>query len=169
MGLGKSLSMISLIAAHPAVNLDLEAVTNCGPGNHMPVKSTLLIVPFSCKIPLSLHLRRLLSAEKYICLLLTLSVLTTWDHQLNRSANILILYDERLIRSSHLKPHTLKWHIFHAKRRVNDRATLSRFDVVITTFQTVSMEWKKHMSYSSNHSNLLFSLRWHRVVLDEGE
>ena len=46
---------------------------------------------------------------------------------------------------------------------------LSQFDVVITTFQSVSMEWKNYMSYSGSSSNLLFSLHWHRVALDEGE
>lgn len=48
MGLGKSLSMISLIAAHPAGSLDLKTFTDCDP-KQMPVKATLLVVPFSCK------------------------------------------------------------------------------------------------------------------------
>lgn len=49
MGLGKSLSMISLIAAHPAGNLDLKTFTDYDP-KQMPVKATLLVVPFSCKV-----------------------------------------------------------------------------------------------------------------------
>lgn len=73
------------------------------------------------------------------------------------------------MRLSHLQPHAFKWHIFHGKRRAKDREMLSQFDVVITTFQSVSMEWKNYMSYSGSSSNLLFSLHWHRVALDEGE
>ena len=85
MGLGKSLSMISLIAAHPAVDMDLKAVADCAPGTQIPVKATLLIVPFSCKKSFVCNIY-----ENDICLRLIFSVLTTWDHQLKRSANAAI-------------------------------------------------------------------------------
>lgn len=84
MGLGKSLSMISLIAAHPAVNMDLEAFAGCAPGKQTPVKATLLIVPYPCKSSFVYNIY-----ENDVSLQLIFSVLTTWDYQLKRLANSL--------------------------------------------------------------------------------
>lgn len=51
-------------------------------------------------------------------------------------------------------------------------ALTGRFDVVITTFRTLAMEWKGSnvsMKHSSSITDSLFSVLWHRVILDEGE
>lgn len=39
---------------------------------------------------------------------------------------------------------------------------LEEFDIVLTTYQTIVSEYRKE------ESHLFFSVRWRRVVLDEG-
>lgn len=43
-------------------------------------------------------------------------------------------------------------------------ADLTGVDVVLTTYHTVSAEW----SETGKSSSLLFSVKWKRIVLDEG-
>ena len=45
---------------------------------------------------------------------------------------------------------------------------MGNFDIVITTYETVSQEWKKSKQSSVPLARSLFSFLWHRVVLDEG-
>jgi hypothetical protein len=42
-----------------------------------------------------------------------------------------------------------------------------QYDIVITTYHTVSSIWRKHSGQPGNEKSI-FSLIWHRVVLDEG-
>lgn len=53
MGLGKSLTVIALIASNPATNLVQVSPNMCkldgGPAPLNPVKTTLLVVPLSCE------------------------------------------------------------------------------------------------------------------------
>ncbi|TVY43285.1 putative ATP-dependent helicase [Lachnellula subtilissima] len=131
MGLGKSLTMISLIALNRC-NVTGLIHTERGPLRRL--KSTLMVVPYS--------------------------LLETWDTQLKRE---LIANADR---HRHLKPNTLTWTRYHGsqKRKI---LSLGQFDIVITTFETLAGEQKKHLD-SSNIKDTLFSYFWHRVVLDEG-
>ena len=67
---------------------------------------------------------------------------------------------------SHLQQGRLKCHIYHGQYR-KDVGFLMEFDVVITTYHTVSSIWRKHNGQIENEKSI-FSLYWHRVVLDEG-
>ncbi|TVY84300.1 putative global transactivator, partial [Lachnellula suecica] len=62
----------------------------------------------------------------------------------------------------HLTPNSLSWTIFHGASKLPlDQAV--NFDIVITTYKVVSLQWSKlHSKRPSLHSVL-----WHRVVLDE--
>ena len=71
------------------------------------------------------------------------------------------------ITASHLHLGTMSWHFFHGRGRMHGVTLLGEFDIVITTYKTLSLEWKKH-SLSPIAESLL-SLLWHRVILDEGE
>ncbi|TVY46997.1 putative SWI/SNF-related matrix-associated actin-dependent regulator of chromatin subfamily A member 3-like [Lachnellula occidentalis] len=117
MGLGKSLTMISLIALN---RCNVTGLIHTEQGPLRRLKSTLMVVPYS-----------------------------------------------HADRDRHLQPNTLTWMRYHGSQK---RKTLSlgRFDIVITTFETLAGEQKKHLD-SSNIKDTLFSYFWHRVVLDEGK
>ncbi|KAH7355161.1 SNF2 family N-terminal domain-containing protein [Rhexocercosporidium sp. MPI-PUGE-AT-0058] len=66
--------------------------------------------------------------------------------------------------SMHVRPDRIKLHIYHGQNR-KDIDCLLQHDVVITTYQTLSSIWKKHESHSNPQH--LFSVVWHRVILDE--
>ena len=55
----------------------------------------------------------------------------------------------------------MRWRIYHGADR--NAAVLGDFDIVLTTYKILSLEWKRHSKIS------LFSYKWHRIVLDEGE
>lgn len=115
MGLGKSLSVISLLASdygHQPGNL-------AQPINIMP---TLLIVP--------------------------LSLLKMWEEELSR----------------HLDPGTLTWWRYHWSGPSADWATILLNNIIITTYDVVSMQWRN----TEEKIQPLFSINWKRIVLDEG-
>ncbi|TVY84850.1 DNA repair protein RAD5A, partial [Lachnellula suecica] len=122
MGLGKSLTMISLIALNTCT---ATGVVFTERGLLQRLKSTLMVVPYS--------------------------LLETWNTQLKR----------------HLRPNSLSWIRFHGSQK---RKTLSlgQFDIVMTTFETLASEQKKHLDPKYT-KDTLFSFFWHRIVLDEGK
>jgi SWI/SNF-related matrix-associated actin-dependent regulator of chromatin subfamily A3 len=68
----------------------------------------------------------------------------------------------------HLRPGLLKCHIYHGQNR-KDVKFLAKYDVVITTYQTVSAIWRQKQQNLTENSESIFSIVWHRVVLDEGK
>ncbi|KAI0049881.1 hypothetical protein FA95DRAFT_1588021 [Auriscalpium vulgare] len=124
MGLGKTLTMISLILATKQDNT---------PGFS---KSTLIVVP--------------------------LSIMSNWEKQLQ----------------DHCVPGALTSTTYYGNTRALSAADLQRYDIVITTYQTVAGEHanalgatgvgaggsKKRKKGESN----LFGVKWKRVILDEG-
>ncbi|EHK48686.1 hypothetical protein TRIATDRAFT_11002, partial [Trichoderma atroviride IMI 206040] len=114
MGLGKTLTMISLVATdvqphEPVMDID-DVVTSA---------TTLIIVP----PPL----------------------LGTWEEQLSDSG-------------------TLNWCRHHGKTKLSGNMLYNGINIVLTTYHTVSAEWKSHGEHSPS---ILFSTRWRRVILDE--
>jgi SWI/SNF-related matrix-associated actin-dependent regulator of chromatin subfamily A3 len=94
-------------------------------------------------------------------------VLETWNNQLKRYAMpspVSVFYAKI---SRHLRPDTLTWMRFHGsqKRKV---LTLGIFDIVITTFETLVRQQKKHLDPKCVEDTL-FSFSWHRIILDEGK
>lgn len=121
MGLGKSLTMISLIALNTCRTS--EPIIFTSQGTLRRLKSTLVVVPYS--------------------------LLGTWDTQLRR----------------HLRPGSLTWMRFHGTQKRKTLA-LGRHDIVITTFETLVRQLKRHLD-SKVVEDTLFSFFWHRIVLDE--
>ena len=110
MGLGKSLSIIALIASNPSTSvIPLEGLC----------KGTLLVVPPT--------------------------LISTWEAQLK----------------SHLREETLSWMRYHGPSR--KYARLAACDIVITTYHTISSEWKRRQRGDPT----IFGKHWHRIVLDE--
>jgi SNF2 family DNA or RNA helicase len=122
MGLGKTLSMIALIAS----DYDATGQSAMRPSLSSPsqvvdsVRATLIVVPRA--------------------------LLYTWDQQLKRHVGS-----------------TLKWLFYHGPKRSLSKEQLATNHIVLTTYQTVSSEWKRlDSSYGS-----LFSVYWNRIILDE--
>ncbi|UKZ83456.1 hypothetical protein TrVFT333_011265 [Trichoderma virens FT-333] len=117
MGLGKTLTMISLVASaarlHESV-MDVDDVVTSA--------TTLIIVP----PPL----------------------LGTWEEQL----------------LEHVTPGSLTWCRHHGKTKLTETMSYKATSIVLTTYHTVSAEWKSHGEHTPS---ILFSTRWRRVILDE--
>jgi SWI/SNF-related matrix-associated actin-dependent regulator of chromatin subfamily A3 len=71
-----------------------------------------------------------------------------------------------LILQRHVLPDNLKIHVDHGQNRKRVEYLLQH-DVVITTYQTLSSAWKKQ--HSTRSLDTLFSVSWHRIILDEGK
>lgn len=112
MGLGKSLSIISLIAT------DWPRSSSQVSGG----KATILVAPSS--------------------------LVRTWEGELIK----------------HVRPNTLRWKVYHGPNRFKDIQDTLSCDLVITTYNVLSTEWRD----LDRTSKPLFSTSWHRIVLDEG-
>lgn len=60
----------------------------------------------------------------------------------------------------------LNWKRHYGKTRFSRRYELDDVNVVLTTYHTVSAEWKNEREAESS---VLFSVRWRRIILDEGK
>ena len=66
----------------------------------------------------------------------------------------------------HLRSESIHYHLYHGQNRT-DTESLERYDVVVTTYHTVSAIWRKLKDQRSNDKSI-FSTTWHRIILDEG-
>lgn len=123
MGLGKTLSILSLIAA--SVD-DAESFMRQKPqsgleGVRMNARTTLIVCPKS--------------------------VLSNWSEQLH----------------SHIKPGMLSMMTYHGASRSQVIEDLAQYDIILTTYGTVSSELKDALKKKT----ALSSVQWFRIVLDE--
>ncbi|KAG4433796.1 hypothetical protein IFR05_010710 [Cadophora sp. M221] len=88
-------------------------------------------------------------AVKTTLLIVPLALIQSWEEQFKL----------------HLRKDSLKVHVFHGQNR-KTVDFLTTFDVVITTFHTISSIWRKWKE-KPIQSKSMFSIVWHRVVLDE--
>jgi SNF2 family DNA or RNA helicase len=59
--------------------------------------------------------------------------------------------------------------VYYGPDRYKYLSTLEEYDIVLATYNVVAFEWKNHKrSPAEAHAHGLFSLTWHRIVLDEG-
>ncbi|VDB95911.1 unnamed protein product [Peniophora sp. CBMAI 1063] len=125
MGLGKTLTMLSLIVA---TKKDVPTDGHSA--------ATLIVVP--------------------------LSIISNWEKQIQ----------------DHCTPGTIKSIVYYGDNRGLSAKDLEGYDVVITTYQTVAGEHANHTGLSSSkgapskkkqkHENSLMTMKWKRVILDEG-
>lgn len=92
------------------------------------------------------------------------------DIALNSQATLLICplstianWEEQI--KAHTKTNSLHYLVYHGSSRTDEPADLQDYDIIITTYTTVSANarWQK-----SGRSNPLTKINWFRVVLDEG-
>lgn len=53
----------------------------------------------------------------------------------------------------------------HGKQKITDVKEVDNLSIVLTTYQTVSADWK---GGDQRRNSVLYSKHWHRVILDEG-
>lgn len=90
-----------------------------------------------------------------------LSVMSNWSDQIARHVH---------------ESHSLRVYTYHGQGRVSSMkaAEFASHDVVITTYQTLAMDWMPRGKTASQkpkeglRSSGLYSLEWRRIVLDEG-
>ncbi|KAI4180146.1 MAG: hypothetical protein LQ346_007047 [Caloplaca aetnensis] len=129
MGLGKTLSILSLIVHHlPDAKEFGKQKPPCPKEDEARLvrnsKATLLVSP--------------------------LSTVANWEEQLK----------------AHIESGALNWYIYHGSNRNKDINKLSRFDVIITTYQIVSSEFSGRANKQGDGSPL-FQTNFFRIVLDE--
>ncbi|KAK1755748.1 putative SWI/SNF-related matrix-associated actin-dependent regulator of chromatin subfamily A member 3-like 1 [Echria macrotheca] len=148
MGLGKTLSVLSLLTYTKQEALDWESLPPVQPEE--PKKK----VSHSLKqfeVPkVDIGLTRLKLNSRATLLICPLSTVTNWEEQMKQ----------------HIKPGGLKYHIYHGAHREKDSAKLADHDLVITTYGSASTE----LSFVSKQKKGLYPLEeigWFRIVLDE--
>ncbi len=131
MGLGKTLSILSLIVSTRDQRMVEWANAHPPPpanDDELPIRAqsraTLLVSP--------------------------LSTIANWEEQI----------------SQHVRPGGLKYHIYHGNSKIKDIRELASYDLVITTYGSVSSEdSRRHASKPGPYP--LAEINWFRIVLDE--
>ncbi|KAI0675019.1 SNF2 family N-terminal domain-containing protein [Trametes maxima] len=89
-----------------------------------------------------------------------LSVMSNWEKQIE----------------DHVKPGALTYCVYYGKNRALSPSELKKYDIVITTYQTVALEHDLGASAKSGAptakkqktEKALFDVHWKRIILDEG-
>ncbi|KJR82311.1 SNF2 family DNA-dependent ATPase [Sporothrix schenckii 1099-18] len=150
MGLGKTLSILSLVASTGAQAEKWHKQSPMQPKAPERKKKPGAPQNFDAPTPQTLDLTRLKRNGKGTLLVCPLSTVANWEEQIKQ----------------HLAPDSLKYHIYHGQNRIKDIGELSEFDLVITTYGSVSSELTSRSRGKSGHYPLE-EIGWFRVVLDE--
>ncbi|CAH0015544.1 unnamed protein product [Clonostachys rhizophaga] len=146
MGLGKTLSILSLIASSSASATHWESLPPQQPTAPETKPSRQDVLSSQA----SLQLTPLLRNAKTTLLICPLSTVTNWEEQIKQ----------------HVLPDSLSYHIYHGSNRIKDPERLASFDLVITTYGSVSNE----LSARNKGKEGIYPLEqigWFRIVLDE--
>lgn len=127
------------------------------------VKATLIVVPFSRKTQ-----HQVASAMA--------SRLCSQSYSASRvgeaNTKVRILADKALktlIQSRHFRPSYVESLVYYGRGREKHCQSFGKYDIVLTTYNTVALDWKLPKSQrQKENATGLFSIHWHRVILDEG-
>lgn len=61
----------------------------------------------------------------------------------------------------------MTWHVYHGPRRKSEVAHLAKFNIVLTTYETVVSD-KRKASQAAAQQATLFNIKWQRIIIDEG-
>lgn len=149
MGLGKTLSVLSVVTrtlTSASEWAGLPPLQPKPPEKKQPHPSKQFDMPKAQ----GLGLTRLRQNGKATLLICPLSTIANWEEQLKQ----------------HIKPGSLTHHIYHGANRIKDVDQLSQFDLVITTYGSVSSELtSRHRGKKGPFP--LEEIGWFRIVLDE--
>ncbi|KAL7796565.1 SNF2 family N-terminal domain-containing protein [Trichoderma ceciliae] len=146
MGLGKTLSILSLISS---------TIDEAQQFQHLPPEQPSAPETAQAKSDLDaaqapLGLTPVARNTKSTLIICPLSTITNWEEQIKQ----------------HVAPGKLSYHIYHGPNRIKDLTRLAAFDVVITTYGSVSNELSSRRKAKTG-SYPLEELAWFRIVLDE--
>ncbi|CAK7201263.1 hypothetical protein SEUCBS139899_003966 [Sporothrix eucalyptigena] len=150
MGLGKTLSILSLVASSGDDAAKWHGRQPMQPKAPERKKKPGAPQNFDAPTPQSLDLTRLKRNGRGTLLVCPLSTVTNWEEQIKQ----------------HLAPDSLKYHIYHGQNRIKDITKLCEFDLVITTYGSISSELTAR-SRGKAGQYPLEEIGWFRVVLDE--
>ncbi|KAM7188223.1 SNF2 family N-terminal domain containing protein [Rhypophila sp. PSN 637] len=149
MGLGKTLSVLSLITNtldDAAVWMASDPIQPKAPERKPSHAGRHFEVPR----PQSMGLTDLVQNGRATLLICPLSTITNWEEQIKQ----------------HIKPGTLSYHIYHGPNRIKDVTQLASYDLVITTYGSVSSELNARVKKKKGVYPLE-QIGWFRIVLDE--
>lgn len=151
MGLGKTLSILSLIVTTLD---DADRWSHLPPVQPQappaPKKKANSSGQFDVPTPQPLALTNLKHNGKATLLICPLSTITNWEEQIK----------------AHIKPGQLTYYIYHGSNRIKDPKRLASFDLVLTTYGSVSSEVAARNKGRAGPYPLE-EVGWFRVVLDE--
>lgn len=91
-------------------------------------------------------------AVKATLVVVPFSLIEVWNKQVER----------------HFTPASLRTYVYHSQAKQSQALSFDKYDIVITTYNTVAHKWKRHRHDGQKHGkNHLFNVKWHRIVLDE--
>ena len=146
MGLGKTLSILSLVVQTLDQSTEWSKMSPCAAETKEPCSSRKgknPPLPACEQAPLSQN-------AKTTLLVSPLSTIANWEEQIKQ----------------HIKPGTLKYYIYHGAGRIKDIKKLAEYDLVITTYGSVASEFN-HRSKKKQGKYPLEEINWFRIVLDE--
>lgn len=146
MGLGKTLSTLSLIASSSSESLAWALTEPVRPQTQNQQNHDSFRPPRQDVLGLT-QVKKNSKATLLIC---PLSTITNWEEQIKQ----------------HIRPGSLTYHIYHGPNRIKDLDQLMNFDLVITTYGSVSAELSAR-SANKRGPHPLEEIGWFRIVLDE--
>ncbi|OIW32178.1 hypothetical protein CONLIGDRAFT_652963 [Coniochaeta ligniaria NRRL 30616] len=149
MGLGKTLSILSLVTSTRDTAAEFETLPPVQPETQEKKQSNhhrSFELPKAQQHPLT----RLSRNGKGTLLICPLSTISNWEEQMKQ----------------HIKPGTISYHIYHGQNRIRNVDLLSQFDLVVTTYGSVSSECSSRFSGKKGPFPLE-EIGWYRIVLDE--
>ncbi|RKU45802.1 hypothetical protein DL546_005172 [Coniochaeta pulveracea] len=148
MGLGKTLSILSLMAT---TQKEAHMWAATPPAQHKVEKKQGHNKHFDLPKGQGLGLSTLRLNGKGTLLICPLSTISNWEEQIK----------------AHIKPGTINYHIYHGQNRTRDPMELAKYDLVITTYGSVSAEVTARAKGKASNAPPLEEIGWFRIVLDE--
>lgn len=146
MGLGKTLSILSLVVQTLPDSKEWEKLPPCIPQHRDQPQSKK-----GKKPPLPVcEMTKLVRNVKTTLLVSPLSTIANWEEQIKQ----------------HTAPGTLSCYVYHGANRYKDIEKLAQYDLVITTYGSVASEFA-HRSKKKEGAYPLEEINWFRIVLDE--
>ncbi|KAI0161658.1 SNF2 family N-terminal domain-containing protein [Hypoxylon sp. FL1284] len=150
MGLGKTLSILALVASSLDQAEQWSSLEPVQPQIPPPPKKKASSGQFDVPQPQPLGLTPLKQNAKTTLLICPLSTITNWEEQIK----------------AHIKPGQLTYYIYHGSNRIKDPKRLAEFDIVLTTYGSVASEVASRNKGRAGPYPLE-EVGWFRVVLDE--
>lgn len=146
MGLGKTLSILSLIMSSLDAAREFQHQAPLQVSNDTGAPNKNSIIPSHAAFGLTAATRN----AKTTLLVCPVSTITNWEEQIKQ----------------HVQEGSLSFHIYHGPNRIKDPEVLSTYDLVITTYGSVSNELTARRK-GKEGLYPLEEIGWFRIVLDE--